>query len=155
MDTRAKLVLTSPEVLSARERADLEEAINAGLAEGDPTGGSRCELSVPPRRSFALDPVTGTILAAVVRGGGAAVVTRLIFAVAAYLRLRNKVIEIQAGPAVKLTLHARTLEDPAAKKALLEFLEKMGALTEPGAEAKVSQLIDAKTAAAPSVAVPT
>jgi hypothetical protein len=155
MDSRPRLVFSSPEAISERERAELETAINAALAEADPTGAERCNLAAPSPSKFALDLGTATILLAVLKGGSAAVVTRLIFAVAGYVRSRNRVIEIQAGPNVKLTVHSRLLEDPGAKKNVLEFLERMGALTEPGAQDKVGRLIDAKTATPPSAPVPT
>jgi hypothetical protein len=153
MENRAKLVFTSPETISERERAELEAVINASLAEGDPTGAARCELSIPPRRNFSLELGATAILLAVLKGGSGAVVARTIIAVAGYLRNRNRVIEIQAGPTVKLTVDARLLDDPAAKKNILDFLEKMGTLGDPRADGQVERLIDAKTAAA--AAVPT
>ena len=153
MDTRPRLVFSSPEAIPERERADLEAAINAALAEDDPTGAARCDLSVPPRRSFSLELGAAAILLAVLKGGSGAVVARTIVAVAGYLRNRNRVIEIQAGPNVKITVHPRLLDDPAAKKNILEFLEKLGSLSEPGTDANVERLIAAKTAA--PAAVPT
>ena len=147
MENRARLVFSSPQPISEQERAELEAVINASLAEGDPTGAARCDLSIHPRRNFSLELGAAAILLAILKGGSGAVGARTIIAVAGYLRNRNRVIEIQAGPTVKLTVDARLLDDPAAKKHILEFLEKMGSLSEPATDAQVARLIDTKTAA--------
>jgi hypothetical protein len=146
MDTKAKFVLVSPTALSEPERADLEAAINASLAQDDPTGETRCSLSVPSPRTYALDPLTGTVLLGIVlKGGAAAAVTRLILAVANHVRGRSRVIEIQAGPNLKLAVHPRLFEEPGVKKNILDFLQRMGALGEPGAETRVEQLLAVAT----------